>query len=164
MSQNNVTKIKRLISKLKTIDEVSKIISAIDNRRIVVRNREIQRLDEQTWQWVKYLKPGDALVQCTVQNIELKSRSVGISSSWRHDEIGNTYTVVKVLPRRKELVLRNWKGAPDRFPMERIRSYGLTRNPPEDIAALALQKKIAVANGEKLYSTDEQVRHIGRFL
>lgn len=141
MGTNNVTKIRRLIGKLRTIDDISKIVSAIDNRRIIVHNREAQKLNEQTWQWAKFLKPGDTLVQCN------KNQKGIFVLGVRHG-IGDTFTVIKVLHRLKAIVLRTQLGTSDRFTMDQIRYFGLTIDPPEDIAALALRKKIAISNGE----------------
>lgn len=144
MSQNKVTKIRRLIGKLKTMEELSKIVETTGRRQEVLRNRERQRLNEETFQEIKFLKPGDVLIQCKNTESVIRPGTRTISTSYYG--IGRAYTVIKVLMRLKEITVQNQHGDYVRFSMDEIRAYGLKANPPKDILALALRNKISLAN------------------
>lgn len=135
MSKATITKIKRLIGKIRYAEEISAIISAVSYRQETLKIRERIKRDKETFENVKHLKPGDTLVQSVD----------GGMSGFR--DVGDTYTVVKVLPRLKCLLLSSEKGATIRYSMLDVRNMGLTDNPTPEIAAMALRKKIGAANG-----------------
>lgn len=147
MSKATVEKAKRIIGRMKTVEEIGAVLNYAEYRRIAIKNKIRQQEEDEAFERIKSCAPGDTLIAC--------KRSSFVS-------MGDVLEIIRIMPRLRKIQVRNGRrGIAHSMSMGDVVDADLRKDAPHEIMALALAQRLGVQ--EQKREVEDGTGHFGVF-